>query len=305
MELRHLRYFIAVADALNFRCASEQLRVAQPALSKQIKNLEEDIGVTLFHRNTGGVRLTDAGAVFLDEARDILERVEMAILAARDAQLGLRGRLAIGNLGALSSSFLASTLSIFHSQYPLIEVNLIELNLREQLAALKSGLIQIGFTLKDNPEIDAGFESLPIFEGPLTVAMGRSHPLSQKSRISLHEIAHESLFYLGQSEHEDIHRKRIHAIFASRGIKHNPIKRISSFASITTLIAADHGLSILLENSHSSDDIVFCPIQETGEDLLINLSAIWLKERHSQLAKSFVDVLLQNQLQKNTHFKIS
>ena len=93
MELRHLRYFVVVAETLNYRRAAEQLRVAQPALSRQIKDLEHAVGARLLDRNTGGVRLTDAGSILLDEARDILERVAMAGAAARETAGGRGGRL--------------------------------------------------------------------------------------------------------------------------------------------------------------------------------------------------------------------
>src|SRR5215217_6751400 len=122
MELRHLRYFIAVAEALNFRRAAEQLRVAQPALSKQIRDLEDELGARLLDRNTAGVRLTDAGAVLLNEARQILLAAQQAAIAVRDAAQGRRGRIVIGNIGAMSAAILPSNLTAFRERYPDVDV---------------------------------------------------------------------------------------------------------------------------------------------------------------------------------------
>src|SRR5664279_401085 len=117
MELRHLRYFVTVAEELNFRRAAERLHVVQPALSRQIKDLEYDLRVRLLDRDTVRVRLTDAGRVFLDEARQILAHAERAKEMARDAAAGRRGRLVIGNVGPVTTSFMPASLTAFRARY--------------------------------------------------------------------------------------------------------------------------------------------------------------------------------------------
>jgi len=139
VELRHLRYFVAVAEALSYRSAAESLRVAQPALSKQIKDLEADVGVRLLDRDTGGGTLTDAGVVFLEEARDILERVEMAASAAREAAAGKGGRLTIGSVGPISVSLLPAALAAFRQKFPRVEINLHDFTMPHQFTALRRG----------------------------------------------------------------------------------------------------------------------------------------------------------------------
>src|SRR3954470_17700247 len=118
MELRHLRYFVAVGEALNFRKAAERLRVAQPALSSQIQDLEADVGARLFDRNTAGVRLTDAGGAFLAEVRQILAHAERAGTVAREAARGRRGRLIVGYFAPIFMGLMPGSLKAFREKYP-------------------------------------------------------------------------------------------------------------------------------------------------------------------------------------------
>src|SRR3954447_15768036 len=118
MELRHLRYFVAVAEELNYRKASERLRVAQPALSSQIKDLESDVGATLLDRDTGGVQLTDAGTVFLEQARLIVAQAQHAVVAAQEAAQGRRGRLTLGYFAPIFMGLMPATLRAYRERFP-------------------------------------------------------------------------------------------------------------------------------------------------------------------------------------------
>lgn len=294
MELRHLRYFVAVAEALSFRRAAEQLRVAQPALSKQIKDLEFTIGTRLLERNTAGVALTDAGAVFLDEARDILERTEAAVMAARSAATGRSGRLTIGNVGSLTAGLLPPALSTFRTRFPNVDVNLREVGMPDQPAALKMGTIQVGFTLEDWVRIASpDMETTPMITVHLGLAMGSHHALARRSRISLAEVATEPFLYVGDGQRNDLHRQRTVAIFAARGIRTPPLKRVTSFESLVALVAGDHGLAILAppQGVLRNDRLVLRPIEEAGNDLELKLIAVWRKGSGSQLARNFVEML--------------
>jgi DNA-binding transcriptional LysR family regulator len=291
VELRHLRYFVAVAEALSFRRAAEHLHVAQPALSRQIKDLEHAVGARLLNRNTGGVMLTDAGMVLLEEARDILERLGMAAAAARDAAAGRGGKLTVGNLGAMSAGFLPATLSAFRMRFPQVEVNLHEMGLPEQLAALQAGSIQVGFTIDPGETPPAGLEWAEVLTSSVAVAMGRDHPLARKPRIALGELVTEQFFCIGETERHNLHRQRIEAIFAARGLKHRPIRRVNSFESLIAMVGGDHGLSVMLPVARNPENVVFRRIKEDGDDLVVRLSAVWRKGVESQLARNFVTVL--------------
>lgn len=285
---------MAVAETLSYRRGAERLHVSQPALSKQIKDLEHAVGVQLLDRDTGGVRLTDAGAVFLDEARDILERVDMAVAASQEAATGRGGRITVGNIGAVSASFLPAALSAFRTRYPRVEVNLQEIAWPDQIPALKAGRTQIGFSAEDGVPLPPEFDSTEVLASRITVALGRDHRLARQSRVSLAELADEQFLCIGESERHDLHRRRMESVFKQRGIRHRPFKRVNSFESLTALIAGDHGISLLLPFAltRGIDTIAFRRIAEDGDDLLVRIQAVWRKVEGPSLAKNFVQVLL-------------
>src|SRR5215471_11684507 len=144
MELRHLRYFIAIAEELSLRRAAHRLHVSQPALSRQISDLEDELGVELFTRNSRGVELTEAGRVFLIGGRRVLAAAKQAAEQAQEAAKGERGRLVIGSLGAAIISFLSGVLSRFREQHPLVDVTVLQMNNREQVDAVLNGSITLG-----------------------------------------------------------------------------------------------------------------------------------------------------------------
>src|SRR6185503_16126900 len=127
MELRHLRYFVALAQELNFTKAARKLRVAQPALSRQIRQLEDEVGVTLLERNQRGARLTGAGRAFLTEASSILEQSEQAVRVAQNSGTSGRGLLNVGYVWGLFHSLAPATVARFRAQFPNIAVNLFDL----------------------------------------------------------------------------------------------------------------------------------------------------------------------------------
>ena len=145
MELRHLRYFVAVAEELHFRRAAERLHMSQPPLTQQIRQLEEEVGATLLLRNQRKVELTAAGAAFLVRAREILDAVEDAARQARRVQRGEVGRLAVGFVGSAMYSFVPELLRAFREQAPDIALRLHELGTTEQLRQLEDGRLDVGF----------------------------------------------------------------------------------------------------------------------------------------------------------------
>jgi Transcriptional regulator len=291
MELRHLRYFVAVAEVLSFRRAAERLRVAQPALSKQIKDLEEEIGTRLLDRNTAGVLLTDAGQLFFDEARAILERVDRAVNAAREAEKGDRGRLTIGALGPISSSFLPPALAAFSRQYPEVDVMLHETRLAEQVNALKAGRLQLGFALGSELPNARELESMPVLESRIALVLAPHHPLARQTAVSLKALQNERLICVEESSRDDGHRRKIQAIFESRELSHGPIKRVNSFESLVALVAGNHGVSFFPPIARGTDEVAYRRLKEDGPDLHVSLSAIWRRGSGSQLARNFVEVL--------------
>jgi DNA-binding transcriptional LysR family regulator len=226
MNLRHIKYFIAVAETLNFRRAAERLHLAQPALSRQIKDLEDEIGTRLFHRNTSGTTLTEAGTVLLEEARDILERVDMAVELTQSAAAGRKGHLRIAGITGLSVCLLSDALASFQKEYPHVEITLHDIKHRDLFAELKMGHIHLGFAIGPPASIPDEFEHVFVGESILHLAVSRNHPLVDRKVIHLEEICDDNILSIGEINTDDLHQRVISSILDKRNIAHHPNKYI-------------------------------------------------------------------------------
>lgn len=191
MELRHLRYFVAVAEELNFRRAAERLHLAQPPLSKQIQSLEHELGVKLLERSSRVVKLTAAGRVFLDEARSVLDASNRAQLNARKANQGLVGMLRIGVIAPAANSRLAATLRSYRQTFPGVQLSLFDLSSTEQLLRLRSGELDMG--LLRPPVVFAEFDHCFIEERPMVLAAPAGHRLAKAKKITWQDFHNEEL----------------------------------------------------------------------------------------------------------------
>ena len=191
MELRHLRYFVAVAEELNFRRAAGRLHLAQPALSTQIKNLEEKLGVRLFERTTRSVMLTQTGQVFLGEARAILAAAAQAEQLVRKAEHGLVGTLRVGVITPATGPLLAKVLRHFHQKYPGVQLSLSALTSAEQLRRLRAGELDAGLLRPPvtSPELDSRF----VEQAPQVLALPAGHRLARKRRLEWKDFNGEGL----------------------------------------------------------------------------------------------------------------
>ena len=187
MELRHLRYFVTVAEELHFGRAAKKLHISQPPLSMQIRALEEELGVTLFNRTQRSVALTQAGNALLGEARHILARVDQAVLMTRRASRGEIGELAIGFISVADYNVLPVVLREFRRAFPLVNLTLRESTTDAQIRDLLAGRIDVGFVLP--PINEASLESLPILREPLIAALPDKHPLARKAgKLALEKL---------------------------------------------------------------------------------------------------------------------
>lgn len=191
MELRHLRYFTAVADTLNFHRAAEILHLAQPALSSQIKTLEDELGVQLFHRTTRSVSLTHAGRVFLEEARHVLSAATQAESRARNAEHGLVGHLRVGIIAPTANAWLARILRGFHQTYPGVQLSLFDLTSPEQFNRLRSGELDVG--LLRPPVGFAELDSMVVEKSGQVLAMPAGHRLSKLKTLTWKDFDGEGL----------------------------------------------------------------------------------------------------------------
>ena len=179
MELRHLRYFVTVAEELHFGRAAKKLHISQPPLSMQIRALEAELGVMLFNRTQRSVALTQSGNALLGEARHILTRVDQAVLMTRRVSRGEIGELAIGFISVADYNVLPVVLREFRRAFPLVNLTLRESTTDAQIRDLLAGRIDVGFVLP--PINEPSLESLPILREPLIAALPDKHPLARKA----------------------------------------------------------------------------------------------------------------------------
>ncbi|MCI0417855.1 MAG: LysR substrate-binding domain-containing protein, partial [Acidobacteria bacterium] len=203
MEIRHLRYFAAVAEHLHFGRAARQLSISQPPLSQQIRQLEEEVGVQLFWRNKRRVELTEAGSVFLKESRQILEQVGHAIRAAQRTSRGEIGRLVVGFVMSATCSVLPEVLQVFRKRYPGVELVLEESTTGGGLAALKDEKMQLCFLRL--PVRDAALSFETVLKEALVLAIPKGHHLSKKAKVPLRWLAEERFILFPRSHGAGFH----------------------------------------------------------------------------------------------------
>lgn len=240
MELRHLRYFIAVAESLNFRRAAEHLHVAQPALSAQIKALENDLGAKLLERTTREVRLTQAGRNFLEDARQILSRALQAEQRAKRAGQGIVGSLRIGYISGTATPWLAEILRHFHHKYPGVQISLFDLTSTEQLHQLRVGELEAGFVRPpvDFPELEYRF----IEESSQVLALPADHRLVRKRKIEWRDFDGEGLVMMHPSRQHRYYDTFL-AACTNAGAKPYPAQYAHDIQTKLWLISAGFGIA--------------------------------------------------------------
>jgi DNA-binding transcriptional LysR family regulator len=200
MELRYLKYFVTVAERQNFTRAAEELHVAQPAISQQIKSLEEELGVSLLLRTKRSVKLTAAGNAFLSEAKEILAHAELSKQVARRAARGETGSLAIGCFSSSVSGFLPALIQSYRKRFPAVRVHLFELTPEQQLQAFARGKIDVGFTRPLAATEEKNLVQDRIYRDRLMLAVPETHSLAKTGQVRLEKYAGEDFVMFKRSE---------------------------------------------------------------------------------------------------------
>jgi DNA-binding transcriptional LysR family regulator len=198
MELRHLRYFVAVAEILNFTKAAARLHLAQPSLTRQIHNLEEEIGVRLLNRSKSQVALTEEGRSFLVDARRVLALATESIQAVQRLSRGETGQLNLAYSSNFNFELLPATLGAFRQAFPHIALNLFDMTPAEQFRALEARKIELGFVGLRPPASTRGLQWESIARHRTVVVLPVKHPLARKRRVNLADL--EKMFFVGLSE---------------------------------------------------------------------------------------------------------
>ena len=291
IELRHLRYFIAVAEELHFGHAAARLNISQPPLSQQIQILEQQIGARLFARTNRSVSLTEAGRQFLADSRQILSQVDDA--AARAARLhhGETGELRIGfTSSAPFIKAVSDTLSTFRRRYPDVHIQTRETNTREQIVPLNEGALNLG--LMRNTQLPDTLVWERVLREPLLAMVPRDHPLASQPRVSLRELAREPFVFfephVGTGLYDDI-------LGLMRRYDLTPAitQEVGEAMTIIGLVAAGLGVSILPASFRRVQLLEMCwlPIEE--QDAVSEMWLVWSKHHEQgQAARRFRESLL-------------
>lgn len=290
IELRHLRYFVAVAEELHFGRAAARLRISQPPLSQQIQTLEHQIGARLLARTNRSVSLTAAGQQFLIDSRQILSQVDAAAARAERLHLGETGELRIGFTS--SAPFIkgvSDSLSTFRKRYPDVHIQMREINTREQIAPLNDGELELG--LMRNTRLPDTLDWTLVLREPLLAMVHRDHPLAGSGMISLQQLAHEPFVFfdphVGTGLYDDIL-----GLLLRNSISPYITQEVGEAMTIIGLVSAGLGVSILPASFKRVrvSDVVWLPLRE--KEAQSEMWLVWPKHRERSAAALKITALL-------------
>src|SRR5258708_5629170 len=287
MELRHLRYFVALAEALHFRRAAERLSIAQPALSQQIQQLEREIGVQLVERTQRRVALTQAGTVFLERARLTLAEAGEAVRLARLAGRGELGHLGVGAVTSALYGIFPDVVRVFRQRHRLVHLTLHELPGAEQTRALRSGRIHVSFLRP--PIEEADIQVRVIAHEPWVIALPTAHPFAKRERIALRAMAAQPFIVFPRELAPGIYDQVI-AMCQRAGFSPRIVQE-AQMQTIVSLVAAGIGVALVpatLQNL-SRRGLVYKPL--AGVSAKLELAVAWRKDNRSPLLQAFLAVV--------------
>lgn len=287
MELRHLRYFIAVAEEENVSRAALKLHVSQPALSRQIRDLEDELGFPLLERGAKSVRLTEAGKTFQSEARAVLQRVEAALKTARAVATGGRGELHVGYAPSLTTRILPPALRAFQAGLPNVRVLLHDLSTEEMLARLRDGALQIAFLVRPPRAMLRGLRFENLLRESMCLAVTPKHPLARRRTVKLVEFAREPLIAYSRKEYPEYHES-LAKIFATIKSKPHVAEEHDGITSLIAAVEAGGGVALVSESvvCLTGPRLKLIPIVPAPEPLVIG--AAWSGKALAPAAERFL-----------------
>jgi len=289
-ELRGLQCLVTLAEELNFSRAAERLHVAQPALSQQIRALEERVGTQLIDRTRRPLRLTEAGQYLATEARQILGALADATLATLEIGAGRRGWLAIGFTRSAMYSILPVALKAFHYAYPQVELKLFEMLTDEQTDALRDMRIHVGIGRQPLPM--AGCTTLPLLRERLVVMMAADHPFAKRKKVRVDELADTPL--IPYPKHQNAQFKRtVLALYRDAGVTPVVAHEASEIQTAIALVAAGLGVTVVGESvaRHGRTDVVARHLTGPGAAQRTVLAATFRSDDTSPHLRAFLECL--------------
>jgi len=295
VNLNQLRYFVSVAECGNFTKAAANHYISQTAITQQIHSLEESIGAKLFDRNSRPVTLTPAGKVFLKEVREILGKMDAAVMRTREATTGLEGELRLGFTKGYEHSDLPKYLRNFHHEYPNVLISCYRCDTDMLAAGLTSGEYDVIFTWDSTNLRQEEALALRIMERvPLRVALYANHPLARRKELTRKDLKQENILFMSPSGTGDSFGDAFYIrLYQQAGYQPNIILRSNDIESILMMVAAEEGISIVPEYSHpwdvGTENVVFVPLSGEGETE--EILTVWRKNDDNPALHRFIKAL--------------
>jgi DNA-binding transcriptional LysR family regulator len=288
MELRHLRYFVQVAEEQHYGRAAERLRVAQPALSRQIQDLEAELGFKLFHRLPRGVKLSAAGKLFLEDARRILQHVSEATARAKRVAAGQSGTLRVGFVESVSwHGVVPDSFRQFRERQPDVELHLKPLSSAEQTEAVQSGRLDAGFVFTI-AHIGRELAQLPVASLSLMLAVPKGHPLTELKKLRLRDLSDAAFVWFPRRESPAFYDRLMHECF--RGGLKSPhiVQEAVNEATILSLVSCRMGVAFVSSATRwrRPESVDVLPVADLN--LPLPLALIWRKDNAAPLLAKFV-----------------
>src|SRR5580700_5758384 len=288
MELRHLRYFVAVGEEQHYGRASRRLRVAQPALSRQIQDLEEEVGFKLFERLPRGVKLNPAGRLFLEDARRILQEVSDAAARAGRVASGRSGTLRVGfTENASWRGVVPDSFRRFRELHPDAELQLQPSASLEQLEAIRAGRLDVGFVF-NMPKTDPELELLPVAVQHIELAALKGHPLTKLKKLRLRDLSEATFVWFPRREAPAFYDRLMHECF--RGGLKSPRIVQEGLNESTILSLVLHGMGVGWVNGTARgrcpEGVVILPVADL--DMPLPLALAWRRDNTSPLLANFL-----------------
>ncbi len=293
MKLRHLEYFVAAAEDRNFTHAASRLNVSQPPFSKQIHDLEAELGIELFQRKQKGVALTLAGQSFLIDAKAILQDCETAVHKAQRISRGEIGELAIGCLPPLTHGFLGRALELWRRTAKDIAVDCVEMDGKAQEVALLEGRIDLGLLMRGHRPLLELLRVQHLLDYPAMVALPRGHPLAERLAVPLALLHSEPL--IGLNRLCPSYNEWLRMACRREGFVPKLVKEAHAASSALAFVTAGFGLAVVSKpfEREGTDGVVFRELS-AKKPLQMPVGAVWKADSVSaSVVARFVDTLVQ------------
>lgn len=297
MELRQLQYFRAVAEELNFGRAAKKLNLTQPPLTRQIRSLEQELGVELFYRTKRRVELTNAGKVFLAEVQRILEQVERSARVARRASQGEIGQLVVAFEGSSAYDIVPTSLKTYRERFPDVELMVLGMTTGEQVQALHKGKISAGFVVPPLRGEEKELVVEAVLQEPLVLAISETHPFATQKRVKVRSLANES-FVMAQRDSGCGLYDQVIAVCQRAGFVPKVVQEVNEMQVMLGFVAAELGIALLSASvkQFQRPGVVYRELQPSSPE--VSLAVVWRRDERSPVLHAFLEVVRELSLQK-------